>query len=37
VKHYVGAFYRRTSNDGLDDPHSVGDRAGAYLQLGRDD
>ena len=35
VKPYVGAFYRRTSIDGLDDLDSAGARAGAYLQLGR--
>ena len=35
VKPYVGAFYRRTSIDGLDDLDSVGGRAGVYLQLGR--
>jgi len=35
VKPYVGAFYRRTSISGLDDLDSIGGRAGAYLQLGR--
>jgi len=35
VKPYVGAFYRHTSIDGLDDLDSVGGRAGAYLQVGR--
>jgi len=35
VKPYVGAFYRRTSIDGLPDLDSVGGRVGAYLQLGR--
>ena len=35
VKPYVGAFYRRTSISGLDDLDSVGGRAGAYLQVGR--
>ena len=35
VKPYVGAFYRRTSIDGLPDLDSVGARAGAYLQVGR--
>ena len=35
VKPYVGAFYRRTSIDGLDDLDSVGGRAGVYLQAGR--
>jgi hypothetical protein len=30
VKRYVGAFYGRTSIDGLDDLDSVGGRAGAY-------
>jgi hypothetical protein len=35
VKPYVGAFYRRTKIDGLDDLDSVGGRAGAYIQAGR--
>ncbi|HEY8252615.1 MAG TPA: hypothetical protein VIG70_18645 [Burkholderiales bacterium] len=35
VKPYVGAFYRRTDIDGLPDLDSVGARAGAYLQAGR--
>ena len=35
VKPYVGAFYRRTSIDGRPDLDSVGGRAGAYLQMGR--
>jgi len=35
VKPYVGAFYRRTSIDGRPDLDSVGARAGAYLQMGR--
>jgi opacity protein-like surface antigen len=35
VKPYVGAFYRRSSIDGLKDLDSVGGRAGAYLQVGR--
>ena len=35
VKPYVGAFYRRTSIDGLPDLDSIGGRAGAYFQLGR--
>jgi len=35
VKPYVGAFYRRTDVDGLPDLDSVGARAGAYLQAGR--
>jgi len=35
VKPYVGAFYRRTSIDGLPDLDSVGGRAGVYLQMGR--
>jgi hypothetical protein len=34
VKPYVGAFYRRTNIDGLDDLDSVGARAGAYLRVG---
>jgi hypothetical protein len=35
LKPYVGAFYRRTDVDGLPDLDSVGARAGAYLQAGR--
>ena len=35
LKPYVGAFWRRTSIDGLPDLDSVGGRAGAYLQVGR--
>ena len=35
VKPYLGAFYRRTSIEGLEDLDSAGGRAGAYLQLGR--
>ena len=35
VKPYVGVFYRRTYVDGLADINSVGGRAGAYLQAGR--
>ena len=35
VKPYVGAFYRRTSVDGLPDLDSAGGRAGVYLQMGR--
>jgi hypothetical protein len=35
VKPYVGAFYRRTYVDGLEDINSAGGRAGAYLQAGR--
>jgi len=35
VKPYVGAFYRRTSIDGLPDIDSVGGRAGAFIQAGR--
>jgi opacity protein-like surface antigen len=35
VKPYVGAFYRRTYIDGLDDLDSAGARAGAYIQAGR--
>jgi len=35
LKPYVGAFYRRTYVDGLADINSVGGRAGAYLQAGR--
>ena len=35
VKPYAGAFWRRTSIDGLDDLDSVGGRAGAYLAAGR--
>jgi hypothetical protein len=34
VKPYVGAFYRRTSIDGLDDLNSLGARAGAYIRVG---
>jgi hypothetical protein len=35
VKPYVGAFYRRTSVDGLPDLDSWGGRAGVYLSAGR--
>ena len=35
VKPYVGAFYRRTKIDGLDDLDSAGARAGVYVQAGR--
>jgi hypothetical protein len=35
LKPYVGAFYRRTDIDGLPDLDSVGARAGAYVQAGR--
>lgn len=35
VKPYVGGFYRRTNVDGLPDTDSVGARAGAYFQAGR--
>jgi len=35
LKPYVGAFYRRTDVDGLPDLDSIGARAGAYLQAGR--
>ncbi|HEU5177932.1 MAG TPA: hypothetical protein VFU24_10805 [Burkholderiales bacterium] len=35
VKPYVGAFYRRTKIDGLDDLDSAGARAGVYIQAGR--
>jgi hypothetical protein len=35
LKPYIGAFYRRTYVDGLPDINSVGGRAGAYLQAGR--
>ncbi|HJY76460.1 MAG TPA: hypothetical protein VKE95_07500 [Burkholderiales bacterium] len=35
VKPYVGAFYRRTSIDGLPDLDSAGARAGVYFQAGR--
>jgi hypothetical protein len=35
VKPYVGAFFRRTRIDGLDDLDSVGGRAGVYIQAGR--
>jgi hypothetical protein len=35
LKPYVGAFYRRTSIDGLPDLDSVGARAGIYFQAGR--
>jgi hypothetical protein len=31
---YVGAFYRRTFIDGLEDLNSVGARAGVYLNAG---
>ena len=35
VKPYAGAFWRRTSIDGLADLDSVGGRAGAYIAAGR--
>ncbi|HYI88026.1 MAG TPA: hypothetical protein VEX61_13115 [Burkholderiales bacterium] len=35
LKPYVGAFYRRTRIDGLDDLDSVGGRAGVYVPAGR--
>jgi len=35
VKPYVGAFYRRTYLERLEDLDSFGARAGAYLQAGR--
>jgi hypothetical protein len=35
LKPYVGVFYRRTYVDGLADINSMGGRAGAYLQAGR--
>jgi hypothetical protein len=35
VKPYIGAFYRRTYIDRLDDLDSAGARAGAYIQAGR--
>jgi hypothetical protein len=35
LKPYVGAFYRRTSIDGLPDLDSAGARAGIYFQAGR--
>jgi hypothetical protein len=35
LKPYIGAFYRRTYVEGLSDINSVGGRAGAYLQAGR--
>jgi len=35
VKPYVGGFYRRTNIDGLPNADSVGARAGAYMQAGR--
>ena len=35
VKPYVGGFYRRTDIEGLPDLDSVGARAGAYLEAGR--
>jgi len=35
VKPYVGAFYRRTYIDRLDDLDSAGARAGVYFQAGR--
>ena len=34
LKPYVGAFYRRTRIDGLDDLDSVGGRAGVYVPAG---
>jgi hypothetical protein len=35
VKPYVGAFYRRTYLERLEDLDSFGARAGVYLQAGR--
>ena len=35
IKPYVGGFYRRTNIEGLPDLDSVGARAGAYFQAGR--
>lgn len=35
LKPYVGVFYRRTYVDGLADINSMGGRAGAYVQAGR--
>lgn len=35
VKPYVGVFYRRTYIDGLSDISSMGGRAGAYFEVGR--
>ena len=35
VKPYIGAFYRRTYVERLDDIDSAGARAGAYIQAGR--
>jgi len=35
LKPYVGAFYRRTYISGQNDLNSVGGRAGAYFQAGR--
>jgi hypothetical protein len=35
IKPYVGAFFRRTRIERLDDLDSVGARAGVYLQAGR--
>ena len=35
IKPYVGAFYRRTYLERLEDLDSYGARAGAYLQAGR--
>ena len=35
VKPYVGAFFRRTMIEGLDDLDSAGARAGVYIQAGR--
>jgi hypothetical protein len=35
VKPYIGAFYRRTYVDRLEDIDSAGARAGAYIQAGR--
>jgi hypothetical protein len=35
VKPYVGAFFRRTRIERVDDLDSVGGRAGVYIQAGR--
>ena len=35
IKPYVGAFFRRTRIERLDDLDSVGARAGVYIQAGR--
>ena len=35
AKPYIGAFYRRTDIDGLDDLNSIGARLGLYIPVGR--